>query len=282
MTVIPLTATTLPSGETIPVLGQGTWHLGQGRHPRADEIDALRLGIDLGMTMIDTAEMYGDGASEQLVGEAIAGRRDDVFLISKVLPEHASRAGTIAACEASLRRLGTDRLDLYLLHWRGPIALQDTVAAFEELRGRGLVRHWGVSNFDLPDLLELRRVDGGTAVEADEVLYNLMHRAIEWDLLPWCLQNGMPVIAYSPIEQGQLVGHPVLRFIAGKHKATSTQVALAWVLRVPGVCAIPETGSPEHLRQNRAALDIELDDEDLLKLDAAFPPPSMPQPLEVH
>jgi diketogulonate reductase-like aldo/keto reductase len=281
MTGMALPATSLPSGETIPVLGQGTWHLGQGRHEREEEIAAVRAGIDLGMTLIDTAEMYGNGASEQLIGEAIAGRRDEVFVISKVLPGHATRRGTIVACEASLRRLESDHLDLYLLHWRGAIPLQETVAGFEDLRGAGLIHHWGVSNFDLPDLHDLLQVRGGRAVEADEVLYNLMRRGIEWDLLPWCVQSGVPLIAYSPIEQGRLVGHPVLRFIGAKHKATSAQVALAWVLRNPGVCAIPEAGTPEHVRQNRGALDVHLDQEDLVKLDGAFPPPSMPQPLEM-
>jgi diketogulonate reductase-like aldo/keto reductase len=278
---IAVRATSLPSGETIPVLGQGTWHLGQGRADRPEELRALRLGLDLGMTLIDTAEMYGDGATEELVGEAIAGRRDEVFLVSKVLPGNASRRGTVAACQASLARLGTDHLDLYLLHWRGAVALQDTVSAFEELRGAGLIRHWGVSNFDLSDMAELLEVDGGAAGETDEVLYNLTRRGIEWNLLPWCRQTGRPVIAYSPIEQGRLVGHPVLRFIGAKHHATSAQIALAWVIAHQGVCAIPEAGSLEHVRENHAALEIRFDEEDVVKLDGAFPPPSGPVPLEM-
>jgi diketogulonate reductase-like aldo/keto reductase len=281
MTVVTVRATTLPSGESIPVLGMGTWHLGQGRHPREEELEALRLGMELGMNLIDTAEMYGSGASEELVGEAIEGRRDEVLLVSKVLPHHASAEGTRAACEASLRRLGTDHLDLYLLHWRGSIPLEDTVAGFEALREEGLIGHWGVSNFDLADLLEVRDLAGGTAVEADQVLYNLLRRGIEWDLLPWCQTHGLPVMAYSPLEQGRLNGHPVLRAIGGAHKATSTQVALAWVLAHKGVCAIPEAGTPEHVRRNREALDLELEADDLLKLDGAFPPPSRPVPLEV-
>jgi diketogulonate reductase-like aldo/keto reductase len=281
MATLAVRATTLPSGATIPVLGQGTWRLGQGRHTREEEIAALRIGIDLGMTLIDTAEMYGSGKSEELVGEAIAGRRDEVFLVDKVLPTHATRHGTISACEASLARLGTDHLDLYLLHWRGGVPLQMTVSAFEELRVAGLVRHWGVSNFDLPDMVELMDVDGGRQCATDEVLYNLLHRGIEWDLLPWCATNGRPLIAYSPIEQGRLLGHPVLRFIGAKHHATSAQIALAWVVAHEGVCAIPEAGSPEHVRQNRAALDIRLDEEDIVKLDSAFPPPSHPVPLEM-
>jgi diketogulonate reductase-like aldo/keto reductase len=281
MATLTVRAATLPSGETIPVLGQGTWHLGQGRHQRRDEIAALRTGIDLGMTLIDTAEMYGDGASEQLIGEAIADRRDDVFLVDKVLPTHASHRGTLAACDASLARLGTDRLDLYLLHWRGAVPLQETVAAFEELRAAGRIRHWGVSNFDIDDMLELMQLDGGTHGETDEVLYNLTRRGIEWNLLPWCLDNGRPIIAYSPIEQGRLVGHPVLRFIGAKHHVTSAQVALAWVVAHKGVCAIPEAGSIEHVRENRAALDIRFDEEDVVKLDSAFPPPDHPVPLEM-
>ena len=274
-------AVDLPAGETIPALGQGTWHLGQGRHPRADELEALRTGIDLGMTLIDTAEMYGEGAAEQLVGEAIAGRRREVFLISKVLPSHATRRGTIAACRASLRRLATDQLDLYLLHWRGTVPLDETVAAFEELRAAGLIRHWGVSNFDLSALRRLVRSPGGGAVQVDQVLYNLTRRAIEWDLLPWCLEHGLPIMAYSPLEQGRIVEHPVLQGIARQYHATPAQVALAWVLSHAGVCAIPEAGTVNHVRQNRAALDLRLREIDMVKLDEAFPPPIAPQPLEI-
>jgi diketogulonate reductase-like aldo/keto reductase len=274
-------AVDLPSGEQIPALGMGTWHLGAGRHATEVEIDALRTGLDLGMTLVDTAEMYGDGASETLVGQAIAGRRDDVFLVSKVLPHHASFDGTISACEGSLRRLGTDRLDLYLLHWRGSVPLEETVRAFEELKRRGLVRHWGVSNFDATDLTELLGVPGGRAVETDQVLYNLTRRGIEWNLLPWCQQTGLPIMAYSPIEQGRLVGHPVLRRIAVRHKATSARVALAWVISHAGVCAIPEAGTAEHVRENAGALNVVLREDDLLELDAAFPSPPRPVPLEV-
>jgi diketogulonate reductase-like aldo/keto reductase len=281
MTVVTVRAVDLPSGVTIPVLGQGTWHLGQGRHPRAEELEALRVGIELGMTVIDTAEMYGDGASERLVGEAIAGRREEVFLVSKVLPGHATRNGTIAACRASLRRLGTDQLDLYLLHWRGWVPLHETVAGFEELRAAGLIRHWGVSNFDVRDMQELLRVEGGGAVQTDQVVYNLIRRGIEWRLMPWCLRNGLPIMAYSPIEQGRLAEDPVLRGIARGYRATAAQVALAWVLAHRGVCAIPEAGTVKHVRQNRAALDLQLREIDLVKLDEAFPPPSTPQPLDV-
>jgi diketogulonate reductase-like aldo/keto reductase len=274
-------ATELPSGEKIPALGMGTWHLGQGRHPDLVEIEALRTGIELGMSLVDTAEMYGDGASERLIGRALAGRRDDVFLVSKVLPHHATYEGTILACEHSLARLGTDRLDLYLLHWRGGVPLEETVRAFEELKRRGLIRHWGVSNFDLPDIKELVELPAGRAFETDQVLYNLAHRGIEWNLLPWCQQAGVPVMAYSPIGQGRLIGDPVLRGIGARHRATSAQIALAWVIRHPGVCAIPEAGTPEHVRENAGALGVVLREDDAIELDAAFPPPPRPVPLDV-
>jgi diketogulonate reductase-like aldo/keto reductase len=282
MAVATLPQVELPSGETMPVLGQGTWHLGQGRHPRSVEIEALREGIELGMTLVDTAEMYGDGAAEELVGEAIAGRRDEVFLVSKVLPSHASRRGTVAACRASLRRLGTDHLDLYLLHWRGRIPLHETVAGFQELRAAGLVHHWGVSNFDAGDLERLLRVEGGSAVEADQVLYNLARRSAETRLLPWCLQRGMPIMAYSPLDQGRLLKDPVLRGIALPYRVNPAEIALAWVLAHPGVCAIPEAGTVEHVRRNRAALDLRLREIDMIKLEEAFPPPVTPQPLDVY
>ena len=202
MSVATMRTVELPSEETIPVLGLGTWHLGEGRHPPQVEIDALRTGLDLDMALVDTAEMYGNGATETLVGRAIAGRRDDVFLVSKVMPHHATFDGTIAACEGSLRRLGTDRLDLYLLHWRGSVPLDETVGAFEELKRAGRIRHWGVSNFGVADLAELKDVRAGQAVEADQVLYNLLRRGIEWNLLPLCQRSGIPAMAYSPIEQG--------------------------------------------------------------------------------
>jgi diketogulonate reductase-like aldo/keto reductase len=281
MAVLTVRGVDLPSGETIPALGQGSWHLGQGRHPRAEELQALRVGIDLGMTLIDTAEMYGDGAAEQLVGEAIAGRRDEVFLVSKVLPSHATRRGTIAACRASLRRLGTEQLDLYLLHWRGIVPLEETVAAFEELRNAGLIRHWGVSNFDLGELEELLLVEGGSGVQTDQVLYNLGRRGIEWNLLPWCVQHGLPIMAYSPLEQGRLLEDPVLRGIAMQYRVSPAQVALAWVLAHAGVCTIPEAGTVKHVRQNRAAVDLQLREIDMVKLNEAFPPPIEPQPLEI-
>ena len=269
-------AVDLPSGETIPVLGMGTWHLADGRHPRGVELDALRTGLDLGMTLIDTAELYGGGASERLVGRAIAGRRDEVFLVGKVMPTHATYGGTLAACDASLRRLSTDRLDMYLLHWRGQVPLEETVSAFEELKRSGRIRHWGVSNFDVGDMNELAAIRGGRDVETDQVLYNLARRGIEWNLLPACQRIGLPIMAYSPIEQGRLAGHPVLEGIGRRHRATSTQVALSWVISHPGVCAIPEAGTPKHVRENVDALRVILREDDVIELDAAFPPPPHP------
>jgi diketogulonate reductase-like aldo/keto reductase len=271
----------LPSGDTMPALGQGTWHLGEDSRRRKDELAALRLGIDLGMSLIDTAEMYADGGAEKLVGEAIAGRRDEVFLVSKVLPSHATYDGTISACEHSLRRLKTNRLDLYLLHWRGEIPLRETISAFEELERTDKIRNWGVSNFDEPDMRELVSLPGGERVAANQVLYNLSRRGIEWDLLPWCTKHRVPIMAYSPIEQGRLLGNPTLRRVAERHNTTEAQVALAWVLRHPDVSAIPRSGSPEHVRENREALDTRLTPADLGALDEAFPPPSHKVPLEV-
>jgi diketogulonate reductase-like aldo/keto reductase len=271
----------LPSGDTMPALGQGTWHLGEDSRRRKDELAALRLGIDLGMSLIDTAEMYGDGAAEKLVGEAIAGRRDEVFLVSKVLPQHATRRGTVVACEQSLRRLGTDRLDLYLLHWRGGVPLQETVDAFRVLQNNNLIRYWGVSNFDLADMQELVGLPGGSDVATDQVLYNLTRRGIEYDLLPWCRERGLPIMAYSPIEQGQLTRHTVLDAVAAGHAATPAQVALAWVVRQPGIITVPKAGDPDHVLENRAALELHLTEEDLAWLELAFPPPSGPQPLDI-
>lgn len=273
--------TTLPSGETVRVLGQGTWFMGDHRNRRDEEIATLRTGLDLGMTLIDTAEMYGDGASEELVGEAINGRRDEVFLVSKVLPSNASRNGTIAACERSLRRLGTDRLDLYLLHWRGRTPFAETIEAFEKLQRDGKIRRWGVSNMDVHDMKELLRAPGGDAVATNQVLYNLTRRGIEFDLLPQAQQRGLPLMAYSPIEQGRLSHYPEVQDIAERHGVTPAQVALAWVLRQQGVIAIPKASKTEHVRQNRAALDLQLTEQDLAELDEAFPPPSSPEPLEM-
>lgn len=271
----------LPSGEAIPALGQGTWYLGESAGRRSSEIAALQLGIDLGMTLIDTAEMYGSGGAEELVGEAIAGRRDEVFIVSKVLPQNASRRRTIAACEGSLRRLRTDRLDLYLLHWRGHPPLAETLDAFATLVDAGKIRYWGVSNFDPSDMEELARLPGGGAVATNQVLYNLTRRGIEYGLLPGCLARGIPIMAYSPIEQGRLLGHARLKAVAARHGVTPAQVAIAWVLRGEGVFTIPKAGTLQHVRDNRAALELRLTAEDLADLDHAFPPPRGPTPLEL-
>jgi diketogulonate reductase-like aldo/keto reductase len=271
----------LPSGERIPVLGQGTWHLAEVPARRDEEILALRRGLDLGMTVIDTAEMYADGEAEKLVGEAIAGRRDEVFLVSKLLPHHATARGTVAACEGSLRRLGTDRIDLYLLHWRGRVPLAETIEAFGGLQQAGLIRYWGVSNFDGPDMKELTALPGGQEVATDQVLYNLSRRGPELNLFPMLRQLRVPIMAYSPIEQGRILGHPVLREIAELHHATPAQIALAWVLRRDDVCAIPRASRLEHTNENRAAADIQLDQADLSQLDQEFPRPDRVRPLEM-
>lgn len=273
--------TILPSGEAVPALGQGTWHMGDLPARRAAEVAALRAGMDLGMTLIDTAEMYGDGAAERLVGQAVAGRRDQAFIVSKVLPHHATRGGTVAACEASLKRLATDRIDLYLLHWRGGVPLEDTLAGFADLQSAGKIRHWGVSNFDVDDMAELNALTGGGAVAANQVLYNLTRRGIEFDLLPQCGASGVPVMAYSPIEQGRLLHDPTLADIASRHHAAPAAVALAWVLRQPGMIAIPKASTASHVGQNHAALDISLNQEDLAALDRAFAPPRSKQALEM-
>lgn len=272
---------TLPSGEAVAQLGQGTWHMAEDPRERKFEIEALRVGIDLGMTLIDTAEMYADGAAEELVGAAIDGRRDDVFLVTKVRPEHATFQGTQTACKESLRRLRTNRIDLYLLHWRGDVPLAETVDAFHHLVREGLIRQWGVSNFDVADLEELVALRQ-TELATDQVLYNLERRGIEYDLLPWCRERSVPIMAYAPIEQARLVVHPVLDGIARRHDDASTaQIALAWVLRHPDVMAIPKAATEAHVRNNFGALRIRLTATDLRELDEAFPPPKKKIPLEV-
>lgn len=272
---------TLPSGESIPVLGQGTWGWAERPQRRDSEIEALRTGIDLGMTLVDTAEMYGNGAAEELLGEALADRRDEVFLVDKVLPSNASKKDTIEACERSLRRLRTDRIDLYLLHWRGGTPLAETIEAFEQLRHDGRIRHWGVSNFDHDDMSDLLDSPGGEAVATNQVLYNLTRRGPEYELLPWCRDNRVPVMAYSPIEQARMLNSPALAEVAARHGVSPAQVGLSWVLRHVGMCTIPRASSPEHVRDNHAALDLRLTPEDHETLDAAFPPPTGPQPLEI-
>lgn len=277
----PIPTVTLPSGIEIPALGLGTWQMGEVKARANDEIDSLRLGLDLGMTLVDTAEMYGEGGAERIVGKALEDRRDEVFLVSKVYPWNASRNGTIAACEASLERLGTDRLDLYLLHWRGEHPLEDTVAAFEQLKAAGKIGAWGVSNFDTADMEELLTVQQGENCAVNQVLYNLSRRGIEYDLLPWCQERGIPVMAYSPIEQGRLVHHPELIRIAKAYQATPAQVALAFILERDGVVAIPKSSNLRRVRENRDAVDLEISDEDWAALDAAFPPPASKTALDM-
>ncbi|MCE4062249.1 aldo/keto reductase [Pandoraea sputorum] len=272
---------TFPQGDTVPVLGQGTWMMGEKPERRRDEIAALRLGVSLGMTLVDTAEMYGEGATESLVGEALDGLRDEVFLVSKVYPHNASQRGVVAACERSLKRLRTDRIDLYLLHWRGDVPLEDTIAGFETLIDAGKIRQWGVSNFDVDDMDELFNAPGGTACATDQVLFNLSRRGPEYDLMPWLATNRLPMMAYSPIEQGRLPTNGVLSEIAHKRHVEPLQIALAWVLSRPGVIAIPKAGSEAHVRANRAALDIKLSDEELNLLDHHFEAPSRKRPLEM-
>ena len=277
----PIPTTRLPAGEAVPILGQGTWHMAERPRRRQQEIDALRTGLDLGLTLIDTAEMYADGGAEELVAEAIAGRRDEVFLVTKVLPSHATRRGTIAACERSLRRLRTDRIDLYLLHWREDTPLAQTLEGFTTLSRAGKIRYWGVSNFDVADMEELVGLAGGAGVATDQVLYNLSRRGIEHDLLPWCRERRVPIMAYSPVDQGRLLGHQALARIARRHDATPAGVALAWLLAQPGVMAIPKASDPAHVRDNRAALDLPLTPEDIAELDRAFPAPRGPTALEI-
>jgi diketogulonate reductase-like aldo/keto reductase len=270
----------LPGGEIVPALGQGTWMMGERRDRRTAEIAALRAGVDLGMTLIDTAEMYGDGAAEMLIGEALGPVRDELFLVSKAYPQNASRKRLPLACEASLRRLGTDRLDLYLLHWRGSVPLGETVEAMEALKAAGKIRHWGVSNLDTDDMEDLLAA-GGDACSTDQILYNLTRRGPEHDLLPWLRDHAMPVMAYSPVEQGRLVAHPALAAIAERLNATPAQVALAWTLHRDGVIAIPKAGSVAHVQENRAAADLALPGTVLAALDETFPRPRERRPLEM-
>ncbi|MCB1955455.1 MAG: aldo/keto reductase [Rhodocyclaceae bacterium] len=271
----------LPGGEAVPALGQGTWYMGESAGRRAAEVDALRHGIAQGLRLIDTAEMYADGGAEKVVGEAIRGQRDQVFLVTKVYPHNASRKGAVAACERSLARLATDRIDLYLLHWRGSVPFHETVDAFERLQAAGKIRHWGVSNLDADDMAELWHTAGGERVATNQVLYNLGRRGLEWDLQPWCRERGVPLMAYSPLEQARLLDDPGLADIAGDLSATPAQVALAWLLRQEDVMAIPKAGSRRHVDDNLAALSLRLDDAVLAALDRRFPPPDGPSALEM-
>ncbi|TMC76103.1 MAG: aldo/keto reductase [Chloroflexi bacterium] len=279
-----LRTTKLPSGEALPVLGQGTWRMGENARARKTEVAALRLGIDLGMTLIDTAEMYADGGAERIVGEAISGRRDDVFVVTKFYPQNATRGRMAAACERSLTRLATDRIDLYLLHWRGDVPLKETLAGFDALLRSQKIRYAGVSNFDVEDLAELARLkEGLQRIVTNEVLYNLERRGIEWDLIPWMRKRHRPIIAYSPVEEGLLAHpHPVLTAVAKRHDATPAQIALAWVIREDGIIAIPKAARAAHVRENRGAADLRLSKRDLEELDESFPQPEGKKPLETR
>jgi diketogulonate reductase-like aldo/keto reductase len=272
---------TLPAGERVPALGQGTWYMGDDRAGRAEEIAVLRLGLDAGLTLIDTAEMYGDGRAETLVGEAIAGRRDEVFLVSKVLPHHATRRGTLDACESSLKRLKTDRIDLYLLHWRGSVPFAETLEALTALARAGKIRHYGVSNLDLDDMREWTALAGGEGTACNQLLYNLARRGIEWDLLPWLRERRIPVMAYSPLEQARLLTHAGLAAFARRYAMTPAQAALAWLLDKDDVIVIPKCAHRERLKENLGAREIRLTPAQRTELDQLFPPPSGPRPLEM-
>jgi diketogulonate reductase-like aldo/keto reductase len=276
--MIPTVA--LPDGTTVPALGQGTWHMGETARDAKREAEALRLGIDLGMTLIDTAEMYAEGRSEEVVAQAIGGQRDRVFLVSKVYPHNASRAGVQAACARSLRRLGTDVIDLYLLHWPGRHPVAETIAGFLALRQAGHIRHWGVSNFDAAGMQSVHDAPGGKDCATDQVLYHPDSRGIEFDLLPWCARHRMPVMAYSPVGQGgRLLRSRALIDVGKRHNATPAQVAIAWAMRSGNVIAIPKAADPQHVRQNAAAAALKLTSEDLAAIDAAHRPPNRREPL---
>jgi diketogulonate reductase-like aldo/keto reductase len=269
----PQPEVTLPDGERVPAFGQGTWHMGEDRRRAAEEAASLQLGIELGFRLIDTAEMYGSGRAEEIVGEATQGVRDRLFIVSKVLPHNASRRGTIEACDKSLKRLKTDRIDLYLLHWRGSHPFEETLAAFDKLQRDGKIRHHGVSNFDSDDMEEWTALKGGETVAANQILYNLSRRGPEFDLIPWCRQRRIAVMAYTPLGQGRLLGNPGLVEVAARHRASPAQIALAWLLRQDGMMVIPKATSADHVRDNYGALKLKLTDDDLATLDRAFPPP---------
>ncbi len=276
-----LPAVSLPDGANVPALGLGTWTMGERKARAATESAALSLGFDLGMTLVDTAEMYADGGAETIVARAIAARRDRLFVVSKVYPHNAGRKSAISACERSLQRLATDRLDLYLLHWRGKIPLAETVEAFERLRANGKILRWGVSNFDTSDMRELFALPEGRRCATNQVLYHLAQRGIEWELLPWLREHGIPVMAYSPLGQGALLRHPKLAAIARRIGAQPAQLALRWLLRSPDIVAIPESADLDHVRINRAAAALPFDAQTLGAVDAAFPPPSGPTALSM-
>ncbi len=269
----------LPSAKQVPALGQGTWQMTESGAGRREAVDALRLGVDLGMTLIDTAEMYGEGAVEEIVGDAIGGRRDQVFLVTKVYPQNASRKRMLEACARSLKRLKTDRVDLYLLHWPGSVSIDETLETFMRLKDEGKILDYGVSNFDARGVARLWSRPGGGGIAANQVLYNLSERGIEFDLTPWCREHKVPVMAYTPLGQGAFLAEPVLAAVARRHDASAAQIALAWLLRQDGIIAIPKAGRAQHVRDNRKAAEIKLTPRDLRELDAAFPPPTRASPL---
>lgn len=273
--------TRFSDGTIVPVLGQGTWMIGDNPKTRDAEQAALARGIDLGMTLLDTAELYGEGRSERLVGEVIQGRREEVFLVSKIKPENAGEMTMMLHCEKSLERLGVDRLDLYLLHWQSRHPLEEIVAGFEELVDEGLIARWGVSNLDIRTMARLEQIEGGENCATNQVLYHLGSRGVEFDLMPWAEDRSMPLMAYSPLGRGDLLTHPALQAVADRHAATPAQIALAAVTRQPGVIAIPKASSITHVEANAAALEIELDLEDIATLDRAFPAPTTSQPLDI-
>lgn len=278
MTNVPVA--TLPGGEKVAALGQGTWNMGDSSRRRKEEVAALKLGFDLGMTLVDTAEMYASGGAEEVIAEAIAGRRDEIFIVSKVMPQNASRRGTIAACEKSLKRLKVDSIDLYLLHWPGSSPFSETLEGFTALTNSGKIRYWGVSNFDQREMEEVIALSGGGAVATDQVMYNLNRRGIEFSLTGWCEKHHIPIMAYSPLDQGKLLRSPAVENIADRHSATAAQVALAWVLRQTNMIVIPKAGSEAHVRENYGALKVRLDAQEMAELDRAFPPPGRKKPLE--
>ncbi|MEL6161374.1 MAG: aldo/keto reductase [Cyanobacteria bacterium J06623_5] len=269
------------SGQAIPVLGMGTWKMGEKSENFQAEVAALQHGLSLGITLIDTAEMYGEGGAERVVAQAIANRRDQSFVVSKVYPHNASKKGAIAACERSLQRLNTDYIDLYLLHWRGSELLSETLEAFQQLQQAGKIRDYGVSNFDADDMEEAIALEGGQAIATNQVLYNLTRRGIEQDLLPWCQQQSIPIMAYSPIEQGRMLSNPALTSMAQERNVTAAQIAIAWLLHQSNVIVIPKASRTEHIEQNYAALTLKLSNEELIALDRAFPPPKRPIPLQM-
>jgi diketogulonate reductase-like aldo/keto reductase len=269
----------------MPVVGQGTWRMGEDPSRREAEVNALRLGLDLGMNLIDTAEMYAEGGAEEVVSAAIAGRRKDVCVVSKVYPHNATRRRAIEACERSLRRLKSDYIDVYLLHWRGDVPLSETLEAFQSLKAKGSILNYGVSNFDVDDMEEAFGLRGGDEIITNQVLYSLLHRGIEWDLIPWCRERGVQIMAYSPVghnasDQRRLFGNSTVKAIAKRHDVTPAQVALAWFFRDPEMVVIPKSSNPDHIRENRAALDLRLTERDFKELDQAFPPPDRKIPLE--